>query len=139
MTEESTTPDLAERVQGYADAINARDFDGAASFWAPDAVYTARSPVSALEGRVAIRGFLEEWFGAYEVFELEVDELRDLGHGVMFGAISQRGRLPGTTGWVEDRFTIVSVWVDDLIQQATSYADIDDARAAAERLAQERG
>jgi hypothetical protein len=139
MSEEPTTPDLVERAQGYADAVNARDFDAAASFWAPHAVYTGRSPVGALDGRAAIRGFLEEWFGAYEELDVEIDELRDLGHGVMFSAISQRGRLPGTTGWVEDRFIIVSAWVDGLIQRAATYSDPDEARADAERLAEERG
>jgi hypothetical protein len=56
-----------------------------------------------------------------------------------FVVLSQRDRLPDTTGWIPDRLTVVSTWADDVIQRTTSYTDIDEARAAAERLAQERG
>jgi hypothetical protein len=41
--------------------------------------------------------------------------------------------------FVELRYAVVATWVDGLIQRITSYADIDQARADAERLAQERG
>jgi len=33
----------------------------------------------------------------------------------------------------------VTTWAHGLIERATYYADIDEARAAAERLGQERG
>jgi ketosteroid isomerase-like protein len=51
----------------------------------------------------------------------------------------QRGRPPDSTGWVELRYAAVYTWRDGLIERATQYSDIDEARAAAERLAQERG
>lgn len=37
------------------------------------------------------------------------------------------------------RYGTVSVWEDGKIARITHYTDIDEARAAAERLAQERG
>jgi hypothetical protein len=48
-------------------------------------------------------------------------------------------RLAGSTGSVRGRFGTVSIWVDELCQRMTNYPDIDQARAVAERLAQERG
>ena len=139
MPDEPTTPDLAELAQRLADAINAGDIDAAMSFCAHDAVYDARRVGLRLEGREAIRGFLEEWSGVYGELKMEVREGRDLGHGVGFAVVSQRGRLPNTTAWVQEAFPLVSIWADGLIQHTASYTDIDKARAAAERLAQERG
>ena len=139
MSDESTIPDLVELGTRLIDAINARDFDAMASFYAHDAVYDARRTEGRLEGRGAIRGFLTEFFGVYEEFEIAVDDARDLGHGVVFAVFNQRARLPGTTGWVHEVFPMISLWADCLIQQQVSYTDIDEARSAAERLAEERG
>ena len=52
---------------------------------------------------------------------------------------AQRGRLPGSTGWVQTRIADVVTWAGGLIERQTAYTDVDEARAAAERLAQERG
>ena len=49
------------------------------------------------------------------------------------------GRPVGSTGRVENRVVIVAVWEEGLIVRVTTYSDIDEARAAAERLAEERG
>jgi hypothetical protein len=46
---------------------------------------------------------------------------------------------PGSEGSVQIRFGSVSIWTGGLIERATNYCDIGDARAAAERLAEERG
>jgi ketosteroid isomerase-like protein len=139
MPEEHTTPDLVERLERLAHAINARDFDMAVSVYTPDAVFHPRTGVvGALQGRGAIRGFFEEWFGAYDQFETEIGEVREFGHGLTFAVISMRGRLPGTTNWVSDRYAFVSTWTDGLIERVTNYFDFDEARAAAERLARER-
>jgi hypothetical protein len=139
MPEEPTTPDLLELGQRLTDAINARDFDAVISLYAPDAVFDMRGTFGIFEGRAAIRGLYEEWLGAYDEFELEVEDRRDLGNGVTFGAWVQRGRPRGVTGWVQNRVASVSTWVDGLIERSTHYRDLDEARADAERLAQERG
>jgi hypothetical protein len=50
-------------------------------------------------------------------------------------------RLAGSTRSVHGRFGAVSTWRDGMIERVTNYyyVDIDEARAAAEQLAQERG
>jgi hypothetical protein len=35
------------------------------------------------------------------------------------------------------RYAVINVWVEGLIERSTNYTDIDEARAAAERLAEE--
>jgi hypothetical protein len=68
-----------------------------------------------------------------------LEEFRDLGDGVTFGVLFQRGRPAGSSGFVELRAAMVATWTDRLIERVTVYANPDEARAAAERLAEERG
>ena len=138
MREESTTRDPVELGQRVTDAINARDFDAVISFYAPDAVFD-QPTFGVFEGRAAIRSFIEDWFGAYDEIETEVEERRDLGHGLAFIVYVQRGRLRGSTRWVHARVAVLNAWVDGLIQRTTLYLDIDEGGAAAERVAEERG
>ena len=141
MDEESTTPDLEELSRRLNEAVNRGDFDTAAAMYTPDAVYDG-TPMDGevTKGRDAIRGFLEEWFGAYEEWEQVAEESRDLGNGVRFGVNRQRARPAGSSGLVELHYAFVAiVRGDSLIERVTYYADIDEARAAAERLAEERG
>jgi uncharacterized protein (TIGR02246 family) len=137
MSEEPTTADLVELVQRIVAATNARDFDAVASLYAPDAVLDSRLEV--FEGRSAIRGVYEDWWRAYQDHQQEVEEVRDLGNGVIFVAILQRARLPDTSGALQNRYAAVATWANGLIEKQTNYQDIDEARAAAERLAEERG
>ena len=138
--EESTTPDLAERMERTVEAFNAGDFDLAASMYAPDALFYPRAAVGVLEGRETIRSFFEDWHGMYEEFTWEVKEFCDLSNGVTFSVSSQRGRLADTVAWVpEERSALVVTWVDGLIEKETNFTNPSEARAAAERLAEERG
>jgi ketosteroid isomerase-like protein len=139
MSEESTTPDLVELTRRSMEAVNRRDLDEVMSFWSPDCVWEALPGLGTYRGLPAIRGFFEDWLSAYEEFEIETEELLDLGNGVGFGVLLQNARLAGSSGHVRLRYAAVSEWVKGMIVRTTNYADIDEARAAAERLAQERG
>ena len=137
--EESTTPDPMELQKRLTDAANRRDLDAMMAFYAPDGVYDM-SPIGmgVFEGQAAARGFIEDWWGSYEEYEFEAEETLDLGNGVGFRVLIQKGRPVGSSGEVELRYAAVSVWEDGKIVRMTNYNDIDAARAAAERLAQER-
>jgi ketosteroid isomerase-like protein len=150
MSEESTTPDLFELTRRLVEAGNARDsagtprsdqdrIDGVMSFYAPDTVFDNADGTEVLQGRPAVRGYFEDWLGVYEEYELQVEEVRDLGNGVGFSVVVQRGKPRGSSGWLHNRYGAVGTWVDGLIERTTTYLDIDEARAAAERLAEERG
>jgi hypothetical protein len=75
----------------------------------------------------------------FDDVELVWDELRDLGNGVTLTVHLSRGRPRGSSGFLESRFAVVNTWANGLIDRVTYYIDIDEARAAAEWLAEERG
>ena len=140
MPEESTTPDPAELTRQHYEAANRRDFDALMSVYGPDPVWdTSPMGLGTYGDPAAIRGFFEDWIEAYEEWQIELDEILDLGAGVVFVVVRQNARLPGSTGYVQLHYAAVYVWAGDVLLRVTNYTDIDEARAAAERLAQERG
>jgi ketosteroid isomerase-like protein len=142
MSEESTTPNLVELARLSFQPAKSRNFDAMMAFWADDPVWDL-SPMGlgVYRGTAAVRGFFEDWIGSYEAFDVELEECRDLGNGVIFNVVAQRGSLAGSSGEVTTRYASITVWEDALIVNVTNYPDIDQAqaRAAAERLAAERG
>jgi ketosteroid isomerase-like protein len=140
MPEESMTPDLVERTRRQIEAINRRDLDALMKFCPPDSVYdTGTHGLGVFEGPAAIRGFLEDYWGAFEDLRFELEEALDLGNGVTFSAVRQDARPAGSIGYVRRREAYVLEWVEGMVARLTVYTDIDEARAAAERLARERG
>jgi ketosteroid isomerase-like protein len=140
MSEESTTPDLVELNRRSTEAFNRGDLDAVLASYTPDAVWDMGSiGAGVFEGREAIRGFWEDWFGAYEDWEQVIEEERDLGSGVGLAMYRQRGRPAGGRGFVEFHYAAVGILRGDgLFERITLYADVDEARAVAERLAKER-
>jgi ketosteroid isomerase-like protein len=136
MTEESTTPDPVELVRKQVEALNRRDLDGVMSNVTEDVVLAGRAEL--VEGRAAIRGFLDDWFRAYEELDFELEEVSHLGGGVVFAVVIQDGRLVGGDGHLRQREGWVYLCVGGSIARLTT-SDVDEARAASERLAQERG
>jgi ketosteroid isomerase-like protein len=136
MTEESTTPDPVELVRKQVEALDRGDLDGVMSSVTEDVVLDGRADF--FEGRAAIRGFLEDWFRAYEELDFELEEVSHLGGGVVFAVVIQDGRLVGGDGRLRQREGWVYLCVGDSIARLTT-SDVDKARAASEWLAQERG
>jgi ketosteroid isomerase-like protein len=135
MPEESTTPDREELVRRGIEASNRRDIDAAMALYAPNAVWET---VAVLHGPEAIRGFIEDWIGSYEDFEQALEEFSDYSDGVTLAVVRARGRLPDSSGVIEIRYAAVATWRDGLIERIATTTDIYEARAAAERLAEER-
>ena len=136
MSEESPTSDPVELVRKQVAALDRGDADGVLSRVAEDAVLDGRFEV--VEGRPAIRGFLAEWFKTYEELHFELEEVSHLGGGVVFAVVSQDGRLAGGDGHVRQREGWVYLCVGGSIARLDTL-EVDQGRAAAERLAQERG
>ena len=109
-----------------------------ASSFAEDATFDGRALGDRFEGRAAIRSFIEEWFGNYEELEFGLEEVRDLGNGVVFAVVAQNGRPAGSGGHLQQREGWVFVWARDLIARLAIF-EVDEGRAAAESLAGERG
>jgi ketosteroid isomerase-like protein len=95
--------------------------------------------MGVFEGLAAIRSFYADWMGAYEDYRIEAEEIYDLGNGVTFGVLLQQGRPMGSGGTVQLRYGTFTAWMDGKAERVWNYPDIDEARAAAERLAEERG
>jgi ketosteroid isomerase-like protein len=138
MSEETTTPGPVELTRLAFEAANRRDIDTVMSFFAPDAV-VAGQVWNLFEGRAAIRGFFDDWFGSFAELRFEVEEFVVLDDGVVLAVVNQEGRPVGVDGPVHQREGWAICWsADGLIVRLTTHADIDEARAAAERLAEER-
>ncbi len=138
MAEGAATPDLVELVGRAFEAANRRDLDAVASSFATDATFDGRALGDRFEGRATIRSFLEDWYGAYEQLEFRLEEVRDLGNGITFAVVVQDGRPAGSAGHLRQREGWVFVWEAGLIARLQA-CEVDEGRAAAERLARERG
>jgi ketosteroid isomerase-like protein len=138
MSEESTTPDLVTLTQELG---NAKGVDATMPFYGADAVYDmSRVGLGTFEGREAIRRFLEDWLSSYQETEDEMQETVDLGHGIVFARVRETGRPSGSPDQsrVHAVYGFVFVWRDGKVARVTVYTDVDEARAAAERLAESR-
>jgi ketosteroid isomerase-like protein len=133
--EESTSADLVELTQRVFDAADRRDFDAAMSLLAPDAVWESEVLETSFDGLAAIREFLEHWSAAYDAFAVQTEHIHDVGSGVVLCVFMNRP-LDGVSE-PSLRFALVVVWADGVVRRVIGSEDIDGARAAAERLAEE--
>ena len=103
------------------------------SFFAPRAVWMAEPnwEREALAGSDAIRAFLEDWFTTLSGLEV--------GEGAVMTISTFLGHLPASSEPHRQHHGHVFEFRDGVIVRWTAYTDIDEARAAAERLAKERG
>lgn len=137
MAEEPTTSDLAELARRFCDCLEQRDYDAALSFFGPNPVWDmSEMGMGIFEGRVPVRGLLEDWNGSYDEWEIELENLLDVGNGVVYVVVMERARPAGSTGRVQLRYAAVVVFAENLIARAKTYLDLDLARAAGERLAE---
>ena len=139
MSEESTTSGLAERWRHAAEAAYRGDLDATMAIFAPDAVWEVQPLGISHKGAQAIRSFLEEWLGSFEDYEDDQEEGLELGNGVVFVVSRLDARPVGSPGKVQERWSFTVLWVAGIVTRVTGRNDIDEARAAAERLAEERG
>jgi ketosteroid isomerase-like protein len=142
MPEESATPSPVELVRDASEAVNRRDLDEVMSVHAADALWDASSTGAGIfEGAAAIRGFLEDWHGAFERWDGEPEELLDLGNGIVLALVRWKGRPVGSTGFLQAQGALIYELTERMIVRVTVYTrtGIDGARAIAERLAESRG
>jgi ketosteroid isomerase-like protein len=130
------SPDLVERVRVILDAADRADFDRILEFYAPDAVWDMPDGMGTFKGSAAIRGFWEDWWSSYESLDLQVHEIVGLGNGIVFAPFRFGGPPKGSAAEVQTEMAIVYEWVDGAVVRATSYFDVNEALAVAERLAE---
>jgi hypothetical protein len=114
--------------------------DVSATRFAADAVFDLSSVgMGVFEGATAIHNYLADWTSAYEKQELRDWEGRDLGGGVVFAVALFDAQPLGSASSVQERWAFTVLWTAGAISKVIARTDIDDARAAAERVAEERG
>jgi ketosteroid isomerase-like protein len=134
------TPDPVELTRRVYASLNDRDFDSVVCMFAPASVWDVSDwGLGIHTGLPAIGRFLKDWFGSMDEYEVHVEELHDLGNGVVRVVVEQVARPAGSRGLLRVRSAPVFVWTAGRISQVTLYRDIDKARAAAQRLAEEAG
>jgi len=136
MTAGPTTPGT-ELVRRQVEALARGDLDGVLGEVAEDVVFDGRAAGDHFEGRAAVREFLEDWFRAWEALDFELEEIADLGNGVVFAVVVQDGRPAGGAGHVRQREGWVYVCAGGAITRLKT-SEVEQARAAAGRLTQER-
>jgi hypothetical protein len=95
--------------------------------------------LGTFEGAATIRGYYEDSASSLDDFHVETQEIVDLGNGVTFAVVLITGHPVGSSAEVRIRFGSVASWTQGVVERLTASMDIDQARADAERLAQERG
>jgi ketosteroid isomerase-like protein len=134
------TTDAVALTRRIFEAGSRGDLDLVVSLYAANASFDM-SPLGlgVFEGRAALRSFLDDWFGAYDQYEVELEQTVDFGDGVVLAVIAQKGRITDSEGVVELRYAAVALVADGEVVLTTNYSDLDEARRAAERLAAEHG
>jgi hypothetical protein len=128
-----------ELTRQSMEASNRLEFEASATMFAPDAVFDASAAgLGRFEGAEAIHGYLADWYSSYEQQELRRWQGTDLGGGVVLVDVLFEARLLGSERTVRERWVFTSIWQDAMITSVVASRDIDEARAAAERLARER-
>jgi ketosteroid isomerase-like protein len=141
MPPEHTTSTALEQARRSFEAADSGDYDWMISFYGPESVFDM-SPwgLGTYEGVVAIRAFFEDWIGSFDEFSMKLEEIEDLGNGVVF-AIAYQDALPaGSQHRLQLRHAAVSAWTaDGVIARVTNYVKLDEARVIAKELAESRG
>jgi ketosteroid isomerase-like protein len=141
MTEESTTLDLVELLRRAFRAMNQHDADAVLEFFTPDAIWTNPvGPDPRFEGEAAIRRLLLEWWSTFGDLSVTLDQVQEIGGGIVLAVFRQHGRPGGSSLGVEQTGALILELANGKVARLAVYpTDIDEARAAAERLAAERG
>jgi ketosteroid isomerase-like protein len=88
MSGESTTSrDLVEIIRVIFDASERQDWDAVLNFFAPDAIWDV-SPqgLGTSAGPEKIRALWNDWTAPYEHWVMTLDEVLDVGNGIVFAA-----------------------------------------------------
>ena len=139
MSEGPPASDLVELTRRQFGFAEVGDWDGVLSFYGPDTDWDMTAGgLGKYDGPATLRRFFVEWTGSYKEWEIELEEVHDLGDQMILAVALTRGRPGRSTGWVELRFATIARWVDGRVARITSYTDIDEARTAAARIAEGR-
>lgn len=109
------------------------------AFFGPESTVDMRGVgLGMYAGLPAIRQFFEWWIGSSDEIEFRLEDVQGLGDGVVFASVRQNARPTGTKEFLRLRYAAVYLWVEGVAVQVTHYRDLEQARGAAEALAESR-
>ena len=135
MTDESTTPDVVEIATSLFEAADRGDWDAVVAPYAADVIWESEDGLTSAKGADAVRAQWEDWAGTFEDFRIEVENVLDLGSGVVHATFRMQGRMAGSSGILTTRRVLVYELRDGTAVRVFACADTSEARADAERLA----
>jgi limonene-1,2-epoxide hydrolase len=140
MPEESTTPEPVELTRRLVASASGADVDAVISVCGQDTVRDVHPwGLGTHHGPASIRSFLEGWIGSFDEYQVVAEEALDLGNGAVLAVVTQYAGSARSRSQLQLRSASVFLWTDGVAERVTHYRDIDEGRAAAERLAQARG
>jgi ketosteroid isomerase-like protein len=117
-------------------AAGSGDYDLMMTFYGRDSVFDMSGwGLGVHTGSRAIRRFFESWIGSFAEFSMELEEVADLGSGVVFAVAYQDARSEGTRAHLRIRHAAIAVWQDGVAVRVTNYRDIEHARELAKTIA----
>ncbi len=133
------TPDPLELTRRTYALLNDHEFDAVVAMFAPAGVWDVSDwGLGTHQGTRSISGFLKGWFGSMDDYRVEVQEMSDLGAGVISVVVVQMARPAGSRGTLRVQSAPVFEWRDGLIEQVTLYRAVADGREAAAALARSK-
>jgi ketosteroid isomerase-like protein len=139
MSHEPTTSTALEQARRSFEAADSGDYEWMISFYGPDSTFDmAPWGLGTYKGLVAIKAFFKDWIGAFDEFEMKLEEIVDLGNGVVFAVARQYASSTGSNP-LRLRHAAISVWEDGVAVVVTNYPEVEEARAIARELAESRG
>ncbi len=127
--------DNVAAVKELLEAWNRGDREGIFARATDDLEWTPAT-VATIEGEKTFRGrdgmdeFFEQWGSTWETWDVNLDEIRDLGDEVLaLGHVHARGRGSGLE--LDQEVAYVFGFRDGLVARGRSYLDHDEALAAA--------
>ena len=121
-----------ERTRASFVSAAARDFDAVMGIFSSSSVWdVTRWGLGCHTGLAAIRRSIEDWIGLMDEYAVEIEELTDLGSGVIFAVGVQRARPAGSRVRLQLRYAPVFIWTGGSAERVTHYRDVEEARAAA--------
>jgi ketosteroid isomerase-like protein len=125
------TSSALELTRRSFEAAGRRDFDTLMIFFGPESVWDVSLwGLGRHTGLADISAFFGDWLGAFDKYEIALEEAVDLGEGVVLTVDTQRAVPAGGRGFLEIRHATVFVWEAGKVVRATHYLDRDEAREA---------
>ncbi len=117
------TPDSPlELTRRSFEAANSGDYGRMMSFYGPESVFDMGDwGLGVHSGPVAIRTFFEAWIGAFDEFEMTLEEMHDLGGGVTLAVARQRALAARSRTPLRLQHAAITVWSDGVAVRVTNY------------------